>query len=313
MERWKGSWLWAVAAAAGLALVMGAFVASSAGSAVYATADDTATAQANGTATAAAATQTAGPTATQAAIETATAGPGATATSVSATATAQATTPTATATSTGCDLQVTKDSNESDVPEGGEITYTIRVRNEATSGSCTNLDVTDNVPNDVDCTSASVTDDGGLSFNDTDITNSCNDDNTVRWTTSDNLDNGGEVTLEMIVTLNSNAQDGDTITNEACADSDNGSSNCDSVDVDVTGATATPTSGPTATPFPTVVVPTARPVVPPAAVVAPSLTGPLTGTGPSSGGGSSPLPLALGLLGGVLLLASGTLLVKRTR
>jgi|GEM_PF-6770985 len=303
MERWKGSWLWAVAAVAGLALVVGAFVASSPGSAVYATDDQTATAQAS--ATSVAETETAAPTATA----TATPNVGATATSVSQTATAVA----ATATSTVCDLHVTKESDESTVPVGGQITYTIRVRNEATSGSCSNLDVTDNVPDRVDCTSASVTDDGGLNFDDTAITNSCDDDNTVRWTTSDNLDSDQEVTLEMVVTLNSAAEDGDTITNEACADSDNGSSNCDSVDVDVTGATATPTSGPTATPFPTVVVPTARPVVPPAAVVAPSLTGPLTGTGPSSGGGSSPLPLALGLLGGVLLLASGAVLVKRAR
>jgi hypothetical protein len=55
-------------------------------------------------------------------------------------------------------------------------------------------------------------------------------------------------------------------------------------------------------------------VIPPATTggVAPQVTVPTTGTGPS-GGGSSPWPLALGVLGGVLVLASGLVLARRTR
>jgi hypothetical protein len=50
----------------------------------------------------------------------------------------------------------------------------------------------------------------------------------------------------------------------------------------------------------------------PTARALPTLTAPVTGTG-SSGGGSGPLALGLGLLGGVMLLVSGAALVKRAR
>lgn len=211
-----------------------------------------------------------------------------------------------------CVLRTTKDADVSEVPEGGTITYTIKVKNIGTNdnGYCTNLDVTDVIPDDTDCTSATVTSDSDIDEGRFDITG-CDTSGTVEWYTDDNLDTGNEVVIQMAVVLTSGASDGDTITNEACADSDTAANNdCDSTDVDVTGATATATPAPTATTGPVVVLPTARPVIPsvpvvvPTAVVAPLII-PSTGSGPDSSGGS-PLALALGLTGGALLLLGGT-------
>jgi uncharacterized repeat protein (TIGR01451 family) len=225
-------------------------------------------------------------------------------------------TPTATATRTptatpnqDCVLHVTKDDNVSEVPEGGTITYTITVDNNGdnSSGECDNLTVTDTIPDDTDCTDASVSDDSDISESHFDI-NGCDSSGDVTWETSSNLGTDSSVVLTMVVELTDGASDGDTITNEACADSDNASGeDCDSVDTDVSGvATATP--APTATTAPAAPIATARPIVPPP-VVPQAVTAPLvipnTGSGPGSSGNSA-LALALGLTGGALLLLGGT-------
>ena len=73
--------------------------------------------------------------------------------------------PTATATpNPSCILDVSKNDNTSEVAEGGQITYTIKVSNDASSGSCNNLDVTDTIPDDTDCVTATVTDDDRAQF-----------------------------------------------------------------------------------------------------------------------------------------------------
>jgi len=223
-------------------------------------------------------------------------------------------TPTATATvNPDCELEVDKEVNSTTIAEGGQATYTITVSNEGSgNGECSDLTVTDPSPNHTDCVSASVTDSAGLTFNQDAIDDSCDDDDT-EWHTSGNLETDDQVVLKMVVKLTSAADEGDRITNEACATSSSDvGGDCDSVRFTV-GApvTATPTTAPTLTPAPTIPpVPTViapPPTARPLATIAP----PVTGTG--SGGGSSPLALALGLTGACLLLVSGGMLVKRAR
>jgi len=229
-------------------------------------------------------------------------------------------TPTATATpNPDCKLNVSKKDSPDPVGEGGKITYTITISNDGSgSGYCTDLTVTDTIPTDTDCVSTNVVDvPSGYDLNDAD---GCDSSGDVVWDTSDNLDTGDDVTLEMVVELTSGASKGDTISNEACATSDSDvGGDCDSENTKV-GAPATATPAPTATRAPTVAPPpvapppVAPPVVPPTGGQIPSLVSPLTGTGAESGsGGSQPLALALGLAGGLLLLLGGAAMLRRPR
>jgi uncharacterized repeat protein (TIGR01451 family) len=209
-----------------------------------------------------------------------------------------------------CVLKVSKDADVSTVAEGGTITYTITVTNNGdnNSGECDNLTVTDTIPDDTDCTDATVTSDSDISESHFSI-DGCDSSGDVVWDTSSNLGTDNSVVLQMVVKLTSGASDGDTITNKACADSDTASSEkCDSVDTDVSAEAATATPVPTATTAPVAPAPTARPIAPPpplpTAVIAPILV-PNTGSGPSSSSNSA-LALALGLTGGALLLLGGT-------
>jgi uncharacterized repeat protein (TIGR01451 family) len=215
-----------------------------------------------------------------------------------------------------CDLDVTKKDSPTTVGEGGEITYTITIENNGSgSGDCSDLTVTDTIPTDTDCVTATVTDDAGLDF---DI-DGCDSSGDVVWDTTDDLETDDQVVVEMVVELTSGASEDDTISNEACADStDDVAGDCDTETTKV-GEPATKTPAPTAT----VAVPTVRPVVPVAPppvappVVAPApttLIAPLTGSGAeSASGGSLPLALALGLAGGCLLLLGGAAMLRRPR
>lgn len=224
--------------------------------------------------------------------------------------------PTATTTPPECILDIEKDDNVSTAPEGGQIVYTITVSNDADSGACNDLTVSDEVPADTDCVSASVEEnDADLDFDQDAIDESC-EDNDVEWFTDDSFADGEEVVLELVIELDSSIEEGDHVSNTACANSDGPGTvleACDTVRTTIGApATATPTAAPTATARPTVIAPTAAPVIP-TAVVQP-LIGPATGTGGESGsGGSGPLALALGLTGGLLLLASGAAFVRRPR
>ncbi len=276
MERlWKGSWLWAVAAGAGLALVMVAVMLSSGSGSISPPV-------ANAQGETATPTNTTAPTSTNTPV-----------------------TPTATPV---CDLSITKDVSDSTVPEGGTADYTITVTNDGDNDCTPTMEVSDVIPSDTDCSDASV--DSSSDISDSHFTiDGCDTSGTVTWSTTSTLNSGDQIVVDLSLDLTSGASDGDRITNEACI-TEPANLKCDSARITVSGATETPTAGPTSTPMPTVVIPTARPVIPP--VIAPSVTVPTTGTGPSSGG-SNTLPIALGLLGGVLLLASGTVLVKRAR
>ena len=214
-----------------------------------------------------------------------------------------------------CDLSVSKSDSPTTVGEGGEITYTITISNDGDeNGDCTDLIVTDTIPADTDCVSA--TDDDSLDF---DITG-CDASGDVVWDTSDNLADGEEVVVTMVVELTSGAEEDDTITNEACAtSSDDEPGDCDTETTKV-GAPATATPTPTATTRPptTVQPPVAFPTLsppPPLPVVAPAVIPPATGTGTASGdgGSSQALALALGLTGACLLLVSGVVFARRTR
>jgi len=210
-----------------------------------------------------------------------------------------------------CQLSVSKEVDKSTVGEGGQATYTITVTNEATSGHCHDLDVTDVIPNDTNCVSASVTDDNNLTFDDSDITHTCDHDDTVEWIGTGDFGHGDEVVLKMVLELTSGANEDDKITNEACATSSSDvGGDCDSARITVGApATATPLATATraATAIPTVIAPPPIPTARPLATIAP----PITGTGP--GGGTGPLALGLGLVGVCLLLVSGAAMVKRTR
>ena len=221
-----------------------------------------------------------------------------------------------------CDLTISKDSDDNEVGEGGEIVYTIDIENTGTA-DCEDVVITEDIPADTDCTATDVIE--ANSDVDIDDADGCDASGNVTWEvtegTLDGLEPGDEAEVEMTVKLTSGAEDGDEINNEACVtsdDTDAATEICDTLTVDVEGvaATKTPTPGPTATVGPTA---TARPVVPPVApppVVAPpaptGLIAPLTGSGTGSGSGGS-LPLALGLAGGCLLLLGGVAMLRRPR
>jgi uncharacterized repeat protein (TIGR01451 family) len=226
-------------------------------------------------------------------------------------------TPTATATvNPDCELEVEKTDSPDPVAAGGQITYTITVSNEGSGGGdCADLDVVDGIPENTDCVSADVATSSDIPEDDFDI-DGCDSSGDVTWSTSSNLDTDDSVVLTMVVETDSDLDEGDRIDNEACASSASDvGGDCDQQRTTITEATATPTPQPTATrqptvqPPPTVIVP--PPVAPTARVIA-TISPPVTGTG-SSGGGSGPLALGLGLLGGVMLLVSGAALVKRAR
>ena len=215
-----------------------------------------------------------------------------------------------------CDLTISKDSDDNEVGEGGEIVYTIHVENVGTA-DCADVIISETIPNDTDCIATDVIE----ANSDVDIADAegCDASGDVTWDvtqgTLDGLEPGDEAEVEMTVKLTSGASDGDEIDNTACVvsdDTDAATEICDALTVDVEGvaATATPTTAPTATrgptaqPLPTIQAP---PPIPAARPIAP----PITGTGPD--GGSGPLVLGLGLVGVCLLLVSGAAMVKRTR
>jgi len=211
-----------------------------------------------------------------------------------------------------CDLTISKSDSPTTVAEGGEITYTIKVKNVGTA-DCTDLTVTDDNPSHTTCVDSSVDSTSDIDASDFDI-NDCED-----WTTDVNLDPGDEVVLQMVVKLTSAADEGDTISNEACATSTGFADICDTETTKVGApATATPTTAPTATARPTVqpvVPPVAPPPVAPPPVAPPTrLIAPITGSGADAGGsGAQTLALLLGLAGAGLLLVSGVAFAKRTR
>jgi uncharacterized repeat protein (TIGR01451 family) len=224
------------------------------------------------------------------------------------------TAPTATATpNPSCDLRISKEVDDSTVGEGGQATYTITVTNEADTGHCDGIDVTDVIPDDTNCVSASVTDDNDLDFDTGDIDDSCGNSGTVEWVGDGDFDHGDKVVLKMVLELTSGANEDDHITNEACVTSDSDEiGDCDSARITV-GAAETATPQATATAQPTVAIPTVMvqpPAIPPARPLA-TIAPPITGTGPD--GGSGPLALGLALVGASLLLVSGAALVKRAR
>jgi uncharacterized repeat protein (TIGR01451 family) len=227
-------------------------------------------------------------------------------------------TPTPTATpNPHCQLNVTKSDSPDPVAEDGEITYTITVTNDADTGQCDDLTITDVIPDDTDCVDTSI----GSSDIDMRDATGCDDSGTVKWRDdSDHLSAGDSAEVTMVVDLTSGANDGDRIDNEACATSTGDlNGDCDTERTTVgAGATSTPaptatTAVPAATPRP-VVPPVVAPAPPaPSAGQAPTLVSPLTGTGAESGaGGSQPLALALALAGGCLLLG-GVAMLRRPR
>jgi fimbrial isopeptide formation D2 family protein len=269
VKEWKkGSWLWGLAAGAGLALVMAAIVLSSSGP---------------GTASVANAADP--PTAT----------------------------PTATPTTVPvCDLEITKDVDDSTVPEDGTATYTITVKNNG--DDCDErIKISDEIPSHTECADATVDSSSDIDDSDVSIADCDSDTDTITWRTDSgvSLDSDDELIVNLSLDLTSGANEDDKITNEACI-TEPANLKCDSARITVGGATATPTTGPTATAGPTVTVPTVRPVTqPPVVAVQPTLSPPITGTGGSDSG--SPLVLGLGLIGGLLVVGSGVVLAKRTR
>jgi fimbrial isopeptide formation D2 family protein len=234
---------------------------------------------------------------------------------------AQTETPTVTPTVTptpndGCILDVRKSDDPDPVAEGGEITYTITVENDGDS-ECEDIEVTDEIPDDTDCVDAYVDDSSDIDEDDIDV-DGCDSSGNVTWETDEELDDGDEIVLVMVVELTSGADDGDEIENEVCVEGYDPEmeayepGDCDTEKTDVEGEAATATPGPTSTPYvwPTVAPTVAPPVIPPAPVPvaepAAQLVAPPTGSGSASGGGmADTIALALGLTGGALLLVSG--------
>ena len=267
------SWYWAVPAVAGLALIMVAALLSSSSPG------------------------SPGVPAVQAQV------PSATPTATTA--------PTATATpNPDCVLDISKDADPSEVAAGGEVTYTITVTNDE-DGNCTGVVVTDDLPSDLTCVSASVVEEESLDFDQGDIDDSCDDDS-IEWAAddTDELDGSDEVVLELVVTADEDLDEGDEVENEVCVNATGAAEACDTETTDI-GEPATATPQPTATRQATIQPVVPPPVAPPVVVAAPTIAPPITGTG--SGGGSSPLALGLGLIGACLLLVSGAAMVKRTR
>ena len=129
-----------------------------------------------------------------------------------------AATPTPTVTPGGyCELWVDKWESPDPVSEGGQIAYSIEVDNDG-DGACSDLTVVDTIPDGTDCVSASVDIDSDIPPNSFNI-EGCDTSGTVEWTTTADLDRWDYVTFEMVVQLTLDAEDGDHITNEACATS----------------------------------------------------------------------------------------------
>jgi fimbrial isopeptide formation D2 family protein len=213
-------------------------------------------------------------------------------------------TPTPTATpNPDCNLKASKSDSPDPVARDGQITYTITVENKGDSanGSCDGLTVTDKIPDDTDCTDATV--DSSSDISDSHFTiKGCEQSGEVTWKTSSKLDTGKQVVLTMVVDLQPSASGGETITNLACADSDTASrNNCATEKTKVSAEGGTVTPAPTTAPMP---IATAPPVAPPPAVPT-AVRVPNTGSGPGSSSNSA-LALALGLTGGALLLLGGT-------
>ena len=217
-----------------------------------------------------------------------------------------------------CVLDIDKDADMGTVAAGGEVTYTITVTNDGT-GDCTSIVVTDSLPNDLTCVSATVIEEEDLDFDQGDIDDSCDDDD-VEWAadTGDVLDENDEVVLELVVAADTDLDEDDEVENEVCVNADDvaGAPMTEACATETTtiGAAATATPQPTATRQPTV---QPLPTIQPPPVVAPTIAPPIiappaTGTGAGSGG-SGPLTLGLGLVGACLLLVSGAALVTRTR
>jgi uncharacterized repeat protein (TIGR01451 family) len=218
-----------------------------------------------------------------------------------------------------CDLAISKSDDPAKVLPDGEITYTITVTNDGTAECTEDIEVSDVIPAHTDCEDTTVDADSDIDVDDAD---GCDSSGTVTWDTNDNLDEDEQIVVTMVVSL-TDAEDGDTIENEACVQADGFAKVCDTetTKVDEDAATATPktaTPGPTATVGPTA---TPRPVVPPvvapappapSAGLAPTLVAPVTGSG-TAAGGSLPLALALGLAGGCLLLLGGVAMLRRPR
>ena len=227
---------------------------------------------------------------------------------------AQSPTPTTAPTANpDCVLDIEKDADESEVAPGGEITYTITITNDE-DGDCTDIVVTDDLPSDLTCVSATVVEEENLDFDQGDIDDSCDDDN-VEWAadTGDVLDGSDEVVLELVVTADDDLDEGDEVDNEVCVNAEGAAEACAVETTDI-GEEATSTPQPTATRQATIQPPpvVAPPIVaPPVVVAAPVIAPPVTGTGPD--GSSLPLAAMLGLVGAALLVGSGAMLVKRTR
>jgi uncharacterized repeat protein (TIGR01451 family) len=227
-------------------------------------------------------------------------------------------TPTALATPTAtvnpsCQISVDKRADDPTIGEGGLATYTITVENRG-NGDCTDLTVSDIIPDGTNCEDATVDSDSDIHEDDFDISG-CRGSGTVTWETDEDLDDSDTVVLTLVLELDG-ADEDDSITNEACGTSTSDvNGDCDSARITVgEEATATPMTSPTATPQPAVQpIPTvqAPPVIPQAAV-APAISLPATGTG-SGDGGSWPLVIGLGLAGLSLLTVSGTVVVQRRR
>jgi uncharacterized repeat protein (TIGR01451 family) len=234
----------------------------------------------------------------------------------------------------GCELRVEKDGEFGvDIPfeslltttgsgqfDGGdEIEFTIAVTNvgEANCGSGSN-EVVDELPEGLTCEDVGVVSDPThtvLRANGCGVYSTATEGKggqQVTFTLAD-LDPGEEVVLAIVAR---NDTDEDCVTNRACAEEIAGEDNalengvCDQETVcrPRRHHTPTPTPKPTSTPAPTntPLPPAPTATAKPLATVQP----PATGTG-STGGGWSPLTLALAGAGGCLLVVSGGALAKK--
>jgi uncharacterized repeat protein (TIGR01451 family) len=230
---------------------------------------------------------------------------------------AQDETPTATATATpqGCILEIDKDADTGEAAPGEQVEFDIDVQNDGDE-DCVDVVVSDEIPTDTDC--VKVNEPSGVDVDE----DECDEFGTVEWYDFD-LEPGEDVTLTITLEVESDADEGDDIENEACVEAEGESGVCasDEFEVEEAEPTATPTATrtPVYLPTPTTYVaawPTAAPAVVPAAETGVSpVVAPSTGTGSLSEGGSmaETLALALGLAGGAVLLASGVAVMRAKR
>jgi fimbrial isopeptide formation D2 family protein/uncharacterized repeat protein (TIGR01451 family) len=222
-----------------------------------------------------------------------------------------------------CDLDIDKVADVDDVEPGDEITYTITVTNNAdeNGAGCTDISVEDDLEDtDLECVEASVNHHDGLTFDQDNIDDSC-DDNDVIWAAEDGdvLPGGDYVELELTVATDEDLDNGDRVTNRACVFGRIAGDFtvapplmeiCSTERTDIVEPTATPTTAPTATRTPAPVFTVAPPPTSgPQATVVP----PVTGDGPD---GSGTNWFAVGMAVGVLALVIGSSVVlarKRIR